>query len=534
MEAKQYRQSVSLLEATRTLLEHFQGIDSPKVADLQEHRVQLCNALRKQLLDDFRLLKDLSAEYVADACLVADELGPEVRSEVIHFVSGSFLENYSKLFLPDQDHSGFDQIDRRYAWMKRCLREIQPSFSLFPEHWAITVAFIKDFCELTKQHIMFLLDKGTTDTGALVSALQKTIQFEQELTRKYGAGGVNKFQSVISLCFAPYMRVYSQSEEQSIKDSIDQFVAEAATPDGDDLILASNMKLFNTLKQKFTKCSNISTGQTLYELAQAFKRSLAYYADVLSAKLPKQARVSDEELTSLAYLVNTAEHCRESIGHMDESFREKLEPGFEIDFYEEQSLFLNLGGRTLQCLVSALAARLESPFATMTKSNWQLESVGDKSTYVSEVTQVLLGCRLKDILRAEYYTTFLNKTAEYYPHRMCSAKFMEAVFKCKRISDYGAQQMHLDCFEIKTRMHSMALDRAAAAMVGGTFKRVEDLLKVLSSPAERIDQMYTNFAQEYPSTVDFEKILQLRVPSTQGMKKADLGGESKLKKFLNF
>ena len=99
-------------------------------------------------------------------------------------------------------------------------------------------------------------------------------------------------------------------------------------------------------------------------------------------------------------------------GQMDESFREKLEMGFEIDFYYEQALFLNLAGRTLQVIVTALEARLDPPFTVMTKSNWQLESVGDKSAYVSEVTQVLLGCGLKEILRTDYYTTFLNKTAE--------------------------------------------------------------------------------------------------------------------------
>lgn len=492
------------------------------MAALQAQLEKLCTALRSQLLQDFRALKDLSTEQVADACLVADELGTEIRNEIIHFVAGTCLESYSKLFLPEHEHSGFDQVDRRYAWLKRTLRELQPSFSQFPEHWSMTVAFIKDFCELTKQHIMFLLDRDTSEAAALVTALQKTIQFEQEVTRKHG--GTTKFQSAISVVFAPYMRVYSQSEEQSIKESIDQFLSESALPDADDLILASNMKLFNTLKQKFTKCSNISTGQTLYELAQAFKRSLTYYADVLGARLPKQPRVSDEELRAVAYLVNTAEHCRESIGHMDESFREKLEPGFEIDFYDEQALFLNLGGHALQCLVTSLGARLDPAFVAMTKSNWQLESVGDKSAYVSEVTQVLLGCGLKEILRPEYFTTFLNKTAE-----MCSAKFVEAVFKCKRISDYGAQQMHLDCFEVKTRLTSMALDRPAAAMVGGTFKRVEDLLKVLSSPPERMDQMYGGFIQEHSAPADFDRVLQLR-----GLKRADLGGESKLKKFLNF
>lgn len=482
----------------------------------------MCTALRMQLLQDFRAFKDLSAEQVADACLVADELGSEVRSEIVHFIAGFCLENYSKSFLPEHEHSDFDQVDRRYAWLRRTLRELQPSFGLFPEHWNMTVSFIKDFCELTKQHVMFLLDRGTSEPAALVSALQKTIQFEQEVTRKHG--GTTKFQSAISVVFAPYMRMYSQSEEQSIKDAIDQFLTESTVPDADDLILASNMKLFNTLKQKFTKCSNISTGQTLYELAQAFKRSLTYYADVLAARLPKQPRVSDEEMKATAYIVNTAEHCRESIGHMDESFREKLEPGFEIDFYDEQGVFLNLGGKALQCLVAALGNRLDTAFTSMSKSNWQLESVGDKSPYVSEITQTLLGCGLKPILRPEYFTTFLNKTAE-----MCCAKFIEAIFRCKRISDTGAQQMHLDCFEVRNRLANLALDRSSAAMVGGTFKRVEDLLKVLSSPPERIDQMFSAFLQEHAAPADFDKVLQLR-----GLKRADLGGESKLKKFLNF
>lgn len=71
----------------------------------------------------------------------------------------------------------------------------------------------------------------------------------------------------------------------------------------------------------------------------------------------------------------------------------------------------------------------------MTKSNWVLEGVGDKSEYVVGLAEILNSVheRLHGSLAEEYYLTFLNKLAESF-----NANFVSSVYKCKRISEYGA------------------------------------------------------------------------------------------------
>lgn len=71
----------------------------------------------------------------------------------------------------------------------------------------------------------------------------------------------------------------------------------------------------------------------------------------------------------------------------------------------------------------------------MIKSNWVLDGVGDKSEYVSRLSEVLLQIsdRISRSLNEEYYLTFLNKLVENF-----NAKFVSNVYRCKKISEYGA------------------------------------------------------------------------------------------------
>jgi hypothetical protein len=92
---------------------------------------------------------------------------------------------------------------------------------------------------------------------------------------------------------------------------------------------------------------------------------------------------------------------------------------------------------------------------------------------------------------------------------MISSKFVGNVYKCKKIGEFGAQQMQLDCFELKTKL--LNLNKASSTftmIVNRMFQKPESLLKVISSPLENIQETY-NALIESPNQQDLEKILAL-------------------------
>lgn len=111
-------------------------------------------------------------------------------------------------------------------------------------------------------------------------------------------------------------------------------------------------------------------------------------------------------------------------------------------------------------------------------------------------------------------------------------KLVTSIYKCKRIGEFGAQQILLDCFELKTKLLTLQPKNSSfSTIVNRLFHKTEGLLKILSSPAERVQENYFALI-ENPNQQDFEKLLNI-----MGLKKADHPWESIAKtgkKLFNF
>uniref|UniRef100_A0A7S4J134 Vps53 N-terminal domain-containing protein n=1 Tax=Odontella aurita TaxID=265563 RepID=A0A7S4J134_9STRA len=190
---------------------------------------------------------------LADACLVVEALGLPTRREFVDLFCSDHLETYAELFDPrkspsasaaaaaeaakeatapkpsfkikiptgsshgsssmfdddedsrpaasvNQNPSSLDQVDRRYAWYRRTLRDVfDDKFrAVFPRGWNVPHALTSRFLSVTGDHLLLLLapgrncrDRDCENVTVLLKALQKTILFEKEmtawLTREYGA-----------------------------------------------------------------------------------------------------------------------------------------------------------------------------------------------------------------------------------------------------------------------------------------------------------------------------------------------------------
>ena len=216
------------------------------------------------------------------------------------------------------------------------------------------------------------MEKSHVDTNIIVAALQKTLSLEQEITKKFSSyhiinsssislsigdilGGyeemtynqnnskntpVPSFSGIISQVFENYMSRYCDNEEQSLFESIDNFINEDKHDETN--IFPSSIRLFNSIKQKFNTCTAFNTGKVLSDLSKVFQRSLKYYHEKIMNKLAKPeklGKVGDGEEIIISLIVNTAEYCRSTVSEMETTIRAKLETAYDIECYQEKALF---------------------------------------------------------------------------------------------------------------------------------------------------------------------------------------------------
>lgn len=202
-----YKDAANLIDAVRQLMVHFERYTNiPMVADIKSRIDSIQNALKRHVHKAFREIGQLvdsvadaemmtsnlpgNMKHLSDACLIVDALGPVFRKDVIEEVVQLQLVPYEKLFGPTKEHFSLDQVDRRWAWFKRLVKNVEAKFSsICPSHWRLSLRLCFDFMERTKVHIVTLLNSvhGNSDVSQLLKALQTTLRFEQEMAIKYNA-----------------------------------------------------------------------------------------------------------------------------------------------------------------------------------------------------------------------------------------------------------------------------------------------------------------------------------------------------------
>lgn len=347
------------------------------------------------------------------------------------------------------------------------------------------------------------------------------------------------FYGIISSCFEPHMSAYVELEERTLMESVDKLVQTEsweAEEGSQTNILSSSTQVFLIIKKSLKRCSGLTRNQTLYNLFLVFQRILKAYAAKLLSRLPRggtgivaaatgtdgQIKTSDKDERVICYIVNTAEYCHETAGQLAENISKIIDLQFtdKVDMSEVQDEFSVVITRALATLVQGLETKLEAELASMSRMAWAtVESVGDQSEYVNGISAVLSSSvpAISALLSPLYYQFFLDKLAASFAPR-----FHVNIYKCKRISETGAQQMLLDTHAVKTlllEVPSLGGQNAASAsynkFVGREMGKAEALLKVILSPVESIADTYRALLLEGTAT-DFQRLLDLK-----GLKKAE-------------
>ncbi|KAF5472285.1 hypothetical protein F2P56_009018, partial [Juglans regia] len=598
---RQYKEAAAQLEAVNQLCSHFEAYrDVPKITELREKFKNIRKILKSHVFSDFSGLgtgKETEEtnllQQLSDACLVVDALEPSVREELVNNFCSRELTSYEQIF-DGAELAKLDKTERRYAWIKRRMRTNEEIWKIFPPSWHVPYRLCIQFCKKTRKQLEEILDnlKEKPDVGTLLLALQRTLEFEDELAEKFGGGtrsrengseieeiGENTSQSVsdirkkyekklaahqgsgteekdenkdlsapgagfnfrgiISSSFEIHLTVYIELEEKTLMENLEKLIQEETwdiEEGSQNNVLGSSMQLFLIIKRSLKRCSALTKNQTLFNLFKVFQRILKAYATKLFARLPRggtgivaaatgmdgQIKTSDRDERVICYIVNSAEYCHKTSGELAESVSKIIETQLAegVDMSEVQDEFSAVITKALVTLVHGLESKFDAEMAAMTRVPWgTLESVGDQSEYVNGINMILTSSIpvLGSLLSPVYFQFFLDKLAS-----SLGPRFYANIFKCKHISETGAQQMLLDTQAVKTILldiPSLGRQTTGAAsyskFVSREMSKAEALLKVILSPFDSVADTYRALLPE-GTPMEFQRILELK-----GLKKAD-------------
>ncbi|KAL2555369.1 Vacuolar protein sorting-associated protein 53 A [Forsythia ovata] len=600
---RQYKEAAAQLEAVNQLCSHFEAYrDIPKITELREKFKSIKQILKSHVFSDFSSLgsgketeENNLLQQLSDACLVVDALEPSVREDLVKNFCSRELTSYQQIF-EGAELAKLDKTERRYAWIKRRLRTNEEIWKIFPPSWHVPYLLCIQFCKLTRTQLVEILNnlKEKPDVGTLLLALQRTLEFEEELAEKFGGGSQSRetendrgelhegentsqtisdirkkyekklaahhgsgneeqdqhrdltlpgagfnFRGIVSSCFEPHLTVYVELEEKTLMENLEKLVQEETwdPEEGSQTnILSSSMQVFLIIRRSLKRCSALTKNQTLFNLFKVFQRILKAYATKLFTRLPKggtgivaaatgmdgQIKTSDRDERVICYIVSTAEYCHKTSGELAENVSKIIEPQFVdmIDMSEVQDEFSAVITKALITLVHGIETKFDAEMAAMTRVPWgTLESVGDQSEYVNAINTILTTSIpvLGSLLSPIYFQFFLDKLAS-----SLGPRFYINIFKCKQISETGAQQMLLDTQAVKTILldiPSLGKQTSGASsyskFVSREMSKAEALLKVILSSVDSVADTYCALLPE-GTHAEFQRILDLK-----GLKRTD-------------
>ncbi|KAJ2009809.1 Vacuolar protein sorting-associated protein 53 [Coemansia thaxteri] len=581
-EQSKYYEASQLLQAISGLREGFAGFGRVRqIAALNESADALQRSLASQAFQEVERGFDAQgmlvgdARVMRDACLCAQaSLGDEQRDKFVSFYCELQLRAYSAIFQLGDDVSQLENISRRYAWLRRILRNYTDDHAaVFPEQWRVGEVLSRRFAEATRDHLgEIMATNEDTSVEHLMTALVDTLAFEAQCDKKFaivlrhGATGkespeprlstsslsttmhiyedssepATTFTGTISCAFEPYMSIFIRGENAKFDEMIRKFQREPLSIDNDPSlsVLASSTDLLYQFRESLRQCASLSTGQPMVDLSQVFSKCLCSYArEVLVHKLPRISGSSTavlDDLKHICLIINTADYCASVVGQLEQKVVEKVEAEFKekVSFATCREALLSSINTSIRALVAGVEVMCEPAFAALTQVPWQsLQMVGDQSGYVLLVSSAMEASTetiRKSMSGPRYFRSYCDKFAARFAER-----YMAAINTCGQISEVGAEQLLLDAQALKSALLDIPLmgaerdeaekkkpplPAAYTKIVTQGVGRIEALLKAILAPSDPPDALVDRFVLLFPKAPKetFQQILNIK-----GVKPAD-------------
>ncbi|KDQ27540.1 hypothetical protein PLEOSDRAFT_1104224 [Pleurotus ostreatus PC15] len=478
--------------------------------------------------------KPMKGSVIADACLVVDVLGNDVRYHIIDRYVGLELKEYRRIFRATDEAGQLDNISRRFAWFRRLLQthEVEQG-RVFPAEWKVGWHLLAKFSEVTRDDLTSLLSKAHSSltVTSLLEYLQTTTEFEATMAKKWGApfkeildiASGSRTPQLISTAFDSHMSIFVDAQDRAISDMLAPHrnsknrkaqprpSLEAEEPEEPtSTVLPSSTDLFYFYRQSLEQCAKLSTGQPLFDLCTVLKKWLKIYAeDVLTA--PKRlavqtrrsmdSRVGADELKQACLLINTADYCHGTASELEDTIRQKINEEFKekISLQAEMDIFLGVVSAAIVVQLKELEAVCDSSFGALVRTSWpSMNQVSGTSAYVGELINSVEQCLAiikPRIEQKKYLRNLFDKTSS-----LILAKFTNALVKSRPLGEIGAEQMDqllIDLQIIKASLLKLPGDDLITSSYTKALNKnttqLEALLKVIVTPADPPEGFILNY-----------------------------------------
>jgi len=332
-----------------------------------------------------------------------------------------------------------------------------------------------------------------------------------------------RFHALISGSFEPYLGLYINAEETSIQELMEKIKMQKDNLEDDgSSVLQGSTDLFYFYKQSIVRCTRLSVRKPFLDLSRLFGKYLGVYADFLTSKLSGEAEfkkpLNTLDVKLVALILNTAEYCFATSEQMEEKIKEKIDPTLadKVDLSIQKESFNKLLADSTNCLVQGLLWACSNGFSMMVKQSWSnVDNVGDQSKYVNDIG-INLTTRmnvLKQTLSPKHFKNFCNKFVEAF-----SLRLLSNIYKCKPISEVGAEQMLLDTQAIKSAVLDIGSTKGEppqqtfSRFVTKEMQKAENVIKVLLNPADPPDSLVDTYIHLMANSdvTKFQALLDLK------------------------
>ncbi|ORX61759.1 hypothetical protein DM01DRAFT_1380582 [Hesseltinella vesiculosa] len=521
---KQYKECAQLLQAVTQLMQQFKTYKSvPQIATLSEKIRQLQSQLETSVFQDFKLgfnsegALRTDAWKLHDACLVATVLGDATQEKFTRHYVDLQLVGYRQIFRATDEVSQIDNISRRYAFFKRSLKMCDDDHAdIFPQNWYISGRMAEKFCAYTKTDLEQILANRQPEMQDLLKALQLTLEFEAQLNKRYETQTykVNqvpsptfRFERSVSGVFVPYLWIYIEAKDRTLADMTQTYPETDKAADDDTItVLPSSTDLFYFYRETLSQCARFSTGGALWDLCQLFSKYLMVYREkVLLHGIARDERLplSMDHLRMVVLSLNTADYCCLTTSQLEEKLKDQIDNDYKekVNLDQVKDAFKTTISTCIDVLVKTLNGNFDLLFQQMLRLDWSnYDTVGDQSSFITELQDVaartipMFG---RTISNKRYFRTFCDRFAD-----ILLSKYFTTVFRCRVISEIGAEQMLLDTQSIKTLLldlPTMTAQEVATTpalyikLVNRGITKIEMALKTVMTPIQPIEGYVENY-----------------------------------------
>jgi len=588
-EVRQYREVASLISAIDEFFIYFKQYDHiHQIQAIIKDKDTIMSELKCQIREDFIAWGQGAAtfgkETMLDACVLIETLGLSFRNEIIKLLCEIILTPYSEEF-SKSENATLDIVERRYAWLKRRLKEIETIYDdVYPHYWGVKCFIVHEFCGMTRIHITSILEQSpANDVIGLLKALESTLVFEKKInqlltdeykdyvegvqkdnegkddldnvlegidgkkkyrdvpegSKEFVLGSLPKFKGSISDSFEQYMRPYIEKEEHDARETILKAIGtDKYDPNSEIKVFDSSITMFNVFKAVMKRASRYSRSQTMFNIWRVFQRCMKIYVEEVLIRLGREERMKGKDETNFeifaCLITNTGDYCKETLNGLVDTIKQYLDSPFsdQVSSEEGENLFISMLNKGTDALLEHMNWKTDNAFSNIHKQDWtKLSEVGDTSNYVKEVS-VLLTEHIKvvkEVINDIYFVYYLNKLVDVIQN-----KFLNALYKTKRLTDIAVQRMQLDAFELKTLLtsllsinvnqgrkrsnssSSMGAQKSFISYVNKRMTRTENILKLLAMSNEQFLKNVNSFFPD-PTAPELEKLMILK-----GFKKGDI------------